>query len=106
TSRTGCWSKATGLWYSDRVVRPNAASRRRRRTRGTSGDTLTPPSAIKEGSGMLQRFFGVSIGAIITFLLLKFFITSDGFRIVGDENQAYLWAAIIGAVASFFWPIV
>lgn len=55
---------------------------------------------------MLQRFFGVSIGAIITFLLLKFFITSDGFRIVGDENQAYLWAAIIGAVASFFWPIV
>ena len=55
---------------------------------------------------MLQRFFGVSIGAIITFLLLQFFITPDGYRIVGDANQAYLWSAIIGAVASFFWPIV
>lgn len=56
---------------------------------------------------MLQRFFGVSIGAIITFLLLKFFIKDDGsFWLVGDENQAYIWAAIIGAVASFFWPIV
>jgi len=56
---------------------------------------------------MLQRFFGVSIGAIITFLLLEFFIKGDGsFWLVGDATQAYIWAAIIGAVASFFWPIV
>jgi hypothetical protein len=56
---------------------------------------------------MLQRFFGVSIGALITFLLLEFFIRGDGtYWLVGDATQAYIWAAIIGAVASFFWPIV
>ena len=56
---------------------------------------------------MLQRFFGVSIGALITFLLLLLFSgPNNTWRIVGDANQAYIWAAIIGAVASFFWPIV
>ena len=63
---------------------------------------------------MLQRFFGVSIGAIITFLLL-FYGGVDAnatgtavvnWRIVGDSTQAFLVASIIGAVASFFWPIV
>jgi hypothetical protein len=56
---------------------------------------------------MLQRFFGVSIGALITFLLLEFFIRGDGtYWIVGDATQAYIWAAAIGAICSFFWPIV
>jgi hypothetical protein len=63
---------------------------------------------------MLQRFFGVSIGGLITFLLLLFFIntntvngvTTVTYRIVGDANQAYIWAAVIGAVCSFFWPVV
>ena len=56
---------------------------------------------------MLQRFFGVSIGAIITFLLLLLFTgPNNTWRFVGDANQAYWWAAVIGAVASFFWPIV
>ena len=56
---------------------------------------------------MLQRFFGVSIGGLVTFLLLSFFIRGDGtFWLVGDETQAYIWAIIIGAVVSFFWPIV
>ena len=54
---------------------------------------------------MLQRFFGVSIGAIVTFLLLIIFDGGKRF-FGGDANQAYLWASIIGAIASFFWPIV
>ncbi len=54
---------------------------------------------------MLQRFFGVSVGAIVTFLLLVVFDGGKRF-FGGDANQAYLWAAIIGAIASFFWPIV
>jgi ABC-type Fe3+-siderophore transport system permease subunit len=53
---------------------------------------------------MLQRILGVSIGAIITFLLLLLF--NGGQRIVSDANQGYLWASIIGAITSFFWPIV
>ena len=56
---------------------------------------------------MLQRFFGVSIGAIITFLLLLLFDgPNDTWHFVGDANQAYIWAAVIGAITSFFWPIV
>lgn len=51
---------------------------------------------------MLQRLIGVTIGAIVTFVILW----------LGDvSNQAdmvpwYLAAAVIGAVASFFWPVV
>lgn len=51
---------------------------------------------------MLQRLIGVSVGALITFAILW----------VSDvTNQAdlmpwYAAAAIVGAVTSFFWPIV
>jgi ABC-type Fe3+-siderophore transport system permease subunit len=65
---------------------------------------------------MLQRLIGVSIGALVTFVLLLTFyggvsLSADGtvtanWRIVGDSTQAFLVASIIGAVASFFWPIV
>ncbi len=63
---------------------------------------------------MLQRLIGVTVGAIVTFLLLLVFygtqeingVVSPNWRIVGDSTQAFLVASIIGAVASFFWPIV
>ncbi len=54
---------------------------------------------------MLQRLIGVSVGAIVTFLLLLIFDGGKRF-FGGDANQAYLWASILGAVASFLWPIV
>jgi glucose uptake protein GlcU len=46
---------------------------------------------------MIQRFLGVSIGALVTFVLLWF-----------NHVDASAWAtaAIVGAIASFFWPIV
>ena len=63
---------------------------------------------------MLQRLIGVSIGALVTFILLLVFygtkeingVVSPEWRIVGDSTQAFLVASIIGAIASFFWPIV
>ena len=65
---------------------------------------------------MLQRIIGVSIGALITFVLLLLFYggvdaNATGtavvnWRIVSDSTQAFLVASIIGAIASFFWPIV
>ena len=61
---------------------------------------------------MLQRGIGVTVGAIVTFVLLLLFYGGVGetgtvdWRIVGDSTQAFLVASILGAVASFFWPIV
>ena len=65
---------------------------------------------------MLQRFIGVSIGALVTFILLLLFyggVDSNAadqavvnWRIVGDSTQAFLVASIVGAIASFLWPIV
>ncbi|MEZ4597884.1 MAG: hypothetical protein R3C32_14365 [Chloroflexota bacterium] len=63
---------------------------------------------------MLQRLIGVSIGALVTFILLLVFygttqingVVSPNWRIVGDSTQAFLVASVLGAVASFFWPIV
>jgi hypothetical protein len=63
---------------------------------------------------MLQRIIGVSIGALVTFILLLVFygtkeingVVSPEWRIVGDSTQAFLVASIVGAIASFFWPIV
>jgi hypothetical protein len=63
---------------------------------------------------MLQRLIGVSIGALVTFILLLVFygtkeingVVSPDWRFVGDSTQAFLVASIAGAVASFFWPIV
>jgi len=63
---------------------------------------------------MLQRLIGVSIGALVTFVLLLVFygtkeingVVSPDWRIVGDSTQAFFVASAIGAIASFFWPIV
>ncbi len=62
---------------------------------------------------MLQRVIGVSIGAAITFVLLLLFYGgveagtgAVNWRIVSDSTQAFLVASVLGAVASFFWPIV
>lgn len=46
---------------------------------------------------MIQRFLGVSVGAIVTFILLWF---------NHADSTAWATAVIIGAIASFFWPIV
>ena len=46
---------------------------------------------------MIQRFLGVSIGALVTFVLLW---------LNHADASAWATAAIIGAIASFFWPIV
>jgi hypothetical protein len=51
---------------------------------------------------MIQRLIGVSIGALITFLILWF---SD-FTNQTDLMPWYVAAAVIGAIASFFWPVV
>jgi len=52
---------------------------------------------------MVQRLIGVSIGALITFLILWFSTT-----LAAEEDLLswYVAAAVIGAIASFFWPIV
>lgn len=63
---------------------------------------------------MLQRLIGVSVGAIVTFLLLLVFygtqeingVVSPNWRIVGDSTQAFLVASVLGAIASYLWPIV
>jgi len=51
---------------------------------------------------VLQRLIGVSIGALVTFLILWF---SD-FTNQTDLISWYVAAAVIWAVASFFWPVV
>ena len=52
---------------------------------------------------MIQRLLGVSIGAIVTFAILWLS------TVMASDEQMLAWAAaaaIIGAVASFFWPVV
>jgi uncharacterized membrane protein len=51
---------------------------------------------------MIQRFLGVSIGALITFLILWFSDLTNQ----TDLMPWYIAAAVIGAIASFFWPVV
>jgi hypothetical protein len=46
---------------------------------------------------MIQRFLGVSLGALVTFVLLWFYHA---------DSSDWATAAIVGAIASFFWPIV
>lgn len=53
---------------------------------------------------MIQRLIGVSIGALITFLILWFSTVTKPAE--GDLLTWYLAAAVIGAIASFFWPVV
>ncbi len=51
---------------------------------------------------MVQRFIGVSIGALITLLILWL----SGVVKPADLTPWYWAAAVIGAIASFFWPVV
>jgi hypothetical protein len=53
---------------------------------------------------MLQRIIGHTVGAVVAFLLLVLF--GAGAHIVSDANQGYVIAVVVGAFASFFWPIV
>jgi Na+/pantothenate symporter len=51
---------------------------------------------------MIQRFLGVSIGALVTLLILWVSTVTDPV----DLMPWYVAAAVIGAIASFFWPVV
>ena len=48
---------------------------------------------------MLQRLIGVSLGALVTYVLLILLN-------IGSSDQApkYLGAVIVGAIVSFIWP--
>ncbi len=50
---------------------------------------------------MIQRFIGVVLGAIVSFVML--YIMTPGIP-DGDPNQGYLIAVAVGAVISFLWP--
>ncbi len=52
---------------------------------------------------MIQRFVGVVVGGIVTFLLLWLF--DDG-RVIGEEMTGYLVAITIGALVNLFWPAI
>jgi uncharacterized membrane protein YfbV (UPF0208 family) len=47
---------------------------------------------------MIQRAIGVTLGAVVTLILLILFAG-------GDQTQAYLAAVIIGGLVAFLWPI-
>jgi putative flippase GtrA len=51
---------------------------------------------------MIQRLLGVSIGALVTFLVLWLSTVAKPV----DPMPWYVAAAIIGAITSFFWPVV
>jgi uncharacterized membrane protein len=51
---------------------------------------------------MLQRLIGVSIGALVTFAILWLSDLTNQTELV----PWYFAAAVIGAIASFFWPVV
>lgn len=53
---------------------------------------------------MIQRLIAVSIGAIVTFLILWFSTVTKPAE--ADLLTWYFAAALIGAIASFFWPVV
>ena len=51
---------------------------------------------------MIQRLLAVSIGALITWLVLVFWNATN----FTDPWPAFALAAILGAIASFLWPVV
>jgi hypothetical protein len=51
---------------------------------------------------MIQRLIQVSIGALVTFVVLVIGNIGDQ----PDPIPFYAAASIIGAIASFFWPVV
>jgi hypothetical protein len=48
----------------------------------------------------MQRFIGVVLGGIATFVLLLVTSTS----IVADQNKGYLISVVIGGIVSWLWP--
>lgn len=46
---------------------------------------------------MIQRFIGVTVGALVTFIFLWFSHL---------DQMAWAIAAVAGAITSLFWPIV
>ena len=46
---------------------------------------------------MLQRLIGVSLGAVVTYLLLELLN-------LGSKESNYAFAVIAGAIVSFVWP--
>ena len=51
---------------------------------------------------MIHRFIGVSLGAIVTFAILWASTVANP----ADLIPWYLAAVIIGAAASFLWPVI
>ncbi len=51
---------------------------------------------------MIQRLLGVSIGALVTFLVLWLSTVVNPV----DRMPWYAAAVVIGAIVSFFWPVV
>jgi hypothetical protein len=51
---------------------------------------------------MIQRLIGVTIGALVTFLILWFSTVVKP----ADLMSWYVAAAAIGAIASFSWPVI
>ena len=51
---------------------------------------------------MIQRLLGVSIGALVTILILWLSTIPKP----ADPMSWYVAAVVIGAITSFFWPIV
>ena len=49
---------------------------------------------------MLQRIIGHTIGAIVVYLWLIIFAHDPA------QSNTYAIAAVVGALCSFFWPIV
>ena len=50
----------------------------------------------------MQRFIGVVLGAVATFIVLLITSTS----IVADQNKGYLIAVVVGAIVAWLWPWV
>jgi hypothetical protein len=50
---------------------------------------------------MIQRGIGITVGAIITLILLIWLVPGGM-----DNLQDFIIALVIGGVAAFFWPVV
>jgi hypothetical protein len=53
----------------------------------------------------MQRFIGVVLGGIVTFVLLLVF-AGETINIVSDRNTGYLIAVVLGGIVSWLWPWV
>jgi hypothetical protein len=55
---------------------------------------------LQEGNHMIQRALGVTIGGLVTLILLLIMVPAS------PTWQDYLAPLVIGNVAAFFWPVV